>query len=65
MHLFVIQFPMCYSLIRVICSVIFDMLSFNREAVLAEMGVALREDGHTVGVFSPKKVQNWIKFFVL
>lgn len=27
-----------------------------REALLAEMGVALREDGGTVGVFSPKKV---------
>ena len=27
-----------------------------REAVLAEMGVALREDGGTIGVFSPKKV---------
>ncbi|NWV46085.1 KIF1A protein, partial [Daphoenositta chrysoptera] len=26
-----------------------------REALLAEMGVALREDGGTVGVFSPKK----------
>ena len=26
------------------------------EAVLAEMGVALREDGGTVGVFSPKQV---------
>lgn len=28
----------------------------EREAVLAEMGVALREDGGTIGVFSPKKV---------
>ncbi|XP_021372883.1 kinesin-like protein unc-104 isoform X4 [Mizuhopecten yessoensis] len=27
----------------------------EREAVLAEMGVALREDGGTIGVFSPKK----------
>ena len=27
-----------------------------REALLAEMGVAVREDGGTVGVFSPKKV---------
>ncbi|XP_058291124.1 uncharacterized protein LOC116464648 isoform X3 [Hylobates moloch] len=26
-----------------------------REALLAEMGVAVREDGGTVGVFSPKK----------
>ena len=28
----------------------------EREAVLAEMGVALKEDGGTIGVFSPKKV---------
>jgi kinesin family protein 1 len=27
----------------------------EREALLAEMGVALRQDGNTVGVFSPKK----------
>lgn len=27
-----------------------------REALLAEMGVAMREDGGTLGVFSPKKV---------
>ena len=26
------------------------------KALLAEMGVAVREDGGTVGVFSPKKV---------
>ncbi len=31
-----------------------------REALLAEMGVAIREDGGTLGVFSPKKVeQTW------
>lgn len=29
----------------------------HREALLAEMGVAMREDGGTVGVFSPKKVR--------
>lgn len=29
----------------------------HREALLAEMGVAIREDGGTVGVFSPKKVK--------
>lgn len=29
----------------------------NREALLAEMGVAIREDGGTLGVFSPKKVK--------
>ncbi|KAK2111577.1 Kinesin-like protein kif1c [Saguinus oedipus] len=34
-------------------------LSFaHREALLAEMGVAVREDGGTVGVFSPKKPIN-------
>jgi hypothetical protein len=27
-----------------------------REFALAEMGVAVREDGITVGLFSPKKV---------
>lgn len=31
--------------------------AFFREATLAEMGVALKEDGGTIGVFSPKKVQ--------
>lgn len=31
-----------------------------REALLAEMGVAVREDGGTVGVFSPKKVSEWL-----
>lgn len=30
----------------------------EREALLAEMGVAIREDGGTLGVFSPKKVGN-------
>lgn len=30
----------------------------HREALLAEMGVALREDGGTVGVFSPKTDKN-------
>lgn len=37
----------------------FDSLFFFcscREALLAEMGVAMREDGGTLGVFSPKKV---------
>lgn len=31
-------------------------LLHHREALLAEMGVAIREDGGTLGVFSPKKV---------
>lgn len=30
----------------------------QREAVFAEMGVAVKEDGDTVGVFSPKKVND-------
>lgn len=34
-----------------------DLTSIHREALLAEMGVAMREDGGTVGVFSPKKVR--------
>lgn len=33
------------------------MTASCREALLAEMGVAMREDGGTVGVFSPKKVR--------
>ena len=37
----------------------FDVLvALSREALLAEMGVAIREDGGTLGVFSPKKVGN-------
>lgn len=34
-----------------------EAIRLQREAVFAEMGVALREDGDTVGVFSPKKVK--------
>ncbi|KAG8556720.1 hypothetical protein GDO81_018180 [Engystomops pustulosus] len=30
----------------------------DREALLAEMGVAIREDGGTLGVFSPKKISS-------
>ena len=33
-----------------------SLKSYFREAILAEMGVALKEDGGTIGVFSPKKV---------
>lgn len=29
---------------------------FNREAMLAEMGVAIGVDGHTVGLFQPRRV---------
>lgn len=34
----------------------------SREALLAEMGVAMREDGGTLGVFSPKKVRAGPRF---
>lgn len=40
------------------------MIVFNREAVFAEMGVAVKEDGNTVGVFSPKKVSCFRTSFV-
>lgn len=33
-----------------------EEIRIQREAVFAEMGVAVKEDGDTVGVFSPKKV---------
>jgi len=32
----------------------------QREAVFAEMGVAVKEDGGTVGVFSPKKTPHLV-----
>ncbi|XP_057193162.1 kinesin-like protein KIF1A isoform X2 [Triplophysa rosa] len=32
-----------------------EAIRMDREALLAEMGVAMREDGGTAGVFSPKK----------
>eukprot|EP00076_Gallus_gallus_P013924 XP_015132580.1 kinesin-like protein KIF1A isoform X10 [Gallus gallus] len=32
-----------------------EAIRMEREALLAEMGVAMREDGGTLGVFSPKK----------
>ena len=35
-----------------------DHVRQQREAVFAEMGVALKEDGNTLGIFSPKKVNN-------
>lgn len=34
-----------------------ESIRLQREAVFAEMGVALKEDGNTLGIFSPKKVQ--------
>ena len=37
------------------------VLNHCRERMLEEMGIALREDGGTLGVFSPKKVANcWL-----
>lgn len=39
-----------------------EAIRIEREAVLAEMGVALREDGGTIGVFSPKRVSFIISF---
>ncbi|KTG07409.1 hypothetical protein cypCar_00037614 [Cyprinus carpio] len=33
-----------------------ESIRMEREALLAEMGVAIREDGGTLGVFSPKKL---------
>ena len=33
-----------------------ESIRHQREAVFAEMGVAIKEDGATVGFFSPKKV---------
>ncbi|XP_056091525.1 kinesin-like protein KIF1A isoform X8 [Rhinichthys klamathensis goyatoka] len=35
-------------------------IRMEREALLAEMGVAMREDGGTVGVFSPKKTPHLV-----
>uniref|UniRef100_A0A098LXN8 Kinesin-like protein KIF1C n=1 Tax=Hypsiglena sp. JMG-2014 TaxID=1550645 RepID=A0A098LXN8_9SAUR len=37
-----------------------EAMRMEREALLAEMGVALREDGGTVGVFSPKKTPHLV-----
>ncbi|XP_005732971.1 kinesin-like protein KIF1B isoform X10 [Pundamilia nyererei] len=35
-----------------------EAIRMEREALLAEMGVAIREDGGTLGVFSPKKLSD-------
>lgn len=35
-----------------------ESVRLQREAVFAEMGVALKEDGNTLGIFSPKKVSD-------
>ncbi|XP_049322858.1 kinesin-like protein KIF1A isoform X3 [Astyanax mexicanus] len=37
-----------------------EAIRMEREALLAEMGVAMREDGGTVGVFSPKKTPHLV-----
>nr|XP_033779917.1 kinesin-like protein KIF1C isoform X2 [Geotrypetes seraphini] len=37
-----------------------EAIRTERETLLAEMGVALREDGGTVGVFSPKKTPHLV-----
>lgn len=37
-----------------------EQIRLQREAVFAEMGVAVKEDGGTVGVFSPKKTPHLI-----
>ncbi|XP_041952479.1 kinesin-like protein KIF1A isoform X3 [Alosa sapidissima] len=37
-----------------------EAIRMDREALLAEMGVAIREDGGTVGVFSPKKTPHLV-----
>lgn len=39
-----------------------ETIRLQREAVFAEMGVAVKEDGNTVGVFSPKKVGTFILY---
>ncbi|KAL0275192.1 UNVERIFIED_CONTAM: hypothetical protein PYX00_003130 [Menopon gallinae] len=37
-----------------------EQIRLQREAVFAEMGVAVKEDGNTVGVFSPKKTPHLV-----
>ncbi|XP_047495507.1 kinesin-like protein unc-104 isoform X16 [Penaeus chinensis] len=37
-----------------------ESIRLQREAVFAEMGVALKEDGNTVGIFSPKKTPHLV-----
>ncbi|XP_046405614.1 kinesin-like protein unc-104 isoform X7 [Ischnura elegans] len=37
-----------------------EVIRLQREAVFAEMGVAVKEDGNTVGVFSPKKTPHLV-----
>ncbi|POI36173.1 hypothetical protein CIB84_000073, partial [Bambusicola thoracicus] len=42
-----------------------EAIRMEREALLAEMGVAIREDGGTLGVFSPKKVEKTDNFQIM
>ncbi|OXB77236.1 UNVERIFIED_CONTAM: hypothetical protein H355_002228, partial [Colinus virginianus] len=42
-----------------------EAIRMEREALLAEMGVAIREDGGTLGVFSPKKVKKTASFQIM
>lgn len=37
-----------------------EQIRVQREAVFAEMGVAVKEDGMTVGVFSPKRTPHLV-----
>lgn len=37
-----------------------EEIRVQREAVFAEMGVAVKEDGNTVGVFSPKRTPHLV-----
>lgn len=37
-----------------------EVIRLQREAVFAEMGVAVKEDGNTVGVFSPKRTPHLV-----
>ena len=39
-----------------------ESIRHQRELVFAEMGVAIKDDGETVGFFSPKKVKMKVKF---
>ncbi|KAF2354987.1 Kinesin-like KIF1-type [Trinorchestia longiramus] len=41
-----------------------ESVRLQREAVFAEMGVALKEDGNTLGIFSPKKASQEISKMV-
>lgn len=48
--------PFGYMLISIAPSLTCRVCLSSREAILAEMGVSIKEDGGTLGVFSPKGV---------